>query len=108
MPFPSEINKRIIMKITLASKIHDKIILPIILFSLQKIEESMIAANICAAKFIKKNIGFGIYRVHEEPDFIKVDNLKKFFSLKGYSSKALSNPIDQINSFIQHLSLIHI
>ena len=80
----------------------EKINLPKRLFSHQMIEESMIAANICAAKFIKKNIGFGIYRVHEEPDFIKVDNLKKFFSLKGYSSKALSNPIDQINSFIQH------
>ena len=80
----------------------EKINLPKRLFSHQMIEESMIAANICAAKFIKKHIGFGIFRVHEEPDFIKVDNLKKFFSLKGYSSKALSNPIDQINSFIKH------
>ena len=80
----------------------EKINLPKRLFSHQMIEESMIAANICSAKFIKKNIGFGIYRVHEEPDFIKVDNLKKFFSLKGYSSKAISNPIDQINSFIKH------
>ena len=80
----------------------EKINLPKRLFSHQMIEESMIAANICAAKFIKKHIGFGIFRVHEEPDFIKVDNLKKFFTLKGYSSKALSNPIDQINSFIKH------
>ena len=80
----------------------EKINIPKRLFSHQMIEESMIAANICAAKFIRKNIGFGIYRVHEEPDFIKVDSLKKFFSLKGYSSKALSNPIDEINSFIQH------
>ena len=80
----------------------EKINLPKRLFSHQMIEESMIAANICAAKFIKKHIGFGIFRVHEEPDFIKIDNLKKFFSLKGYSSKALSNPIDQINSFIKH------
>ena len=35
------------------------------LFAHQMIEESMIAANICAAKFIKKHYGFGIYRVHE-------------------------------------------
>ena len=47
----------------------EKINLPKRLFSHQMIEESMIAANICAAKFIKKHIGFGIFRVHEEPDF---------------------------------------
>ena len=76
--------------------------LPKRLFAHQMIEESMIAANICAAKFIKKNLGFGIYRIHEEPDFLKIENLKKFFSLKGHSSKNVDNPVEQINSFVKH------
>ncbi|XRY30506.1 MAG: exoribonuclease II [Buchnera aphidicola (Tetraneura akinire)] len=29
------------------------------------IEEAMIVANICAAKFLSKNLGFGIYNVHK-------------------------------------------
>jgi len=66
------------------------------------IEESMISANICAAKFIKKNYGLGVYRVHEEPDYFKVESLRKFFSLKGQSSSNMKNPLDQINSFIKH------
>ena len=72
------------------------------LFAHQMIEESMIAANICAAKFIKKHYGFGVYRVHEEPDSIKVGNLKKFFSLKGHANKKFFNSLDLINSCIKH------
>ena len=54
------------------------------LFAHQMIEESMIAANICAAKFLKKHYGFGVYRVHEEPESLKIEKIKKFFSLKGH------------------------
>ena len=54
------------------------------LFAHQMIEESMIAANICAAKFIKKYYGYGV------------------FSLKGHSSKKNSNTLDLINSLIDH------
>jgi len=72
------------------------------LFAHQMIEESMIAANICAAKFIKKHYGFGVYRVHEEPESIKVEGLKKFFSLKGHSTNKNSNTLDLINSLINH------
>jgi len=66
------------------SEIH----IPKRLFAHQMIEEAMILANICAAKYIKKHIGYGIYRVHEEPEVLKIENLKKFFSLKGLSSKS--------------------
>ena len=72
------------------------------LFAHQMIEESMIAANICAAKFIKKHYGFGIYRVHEEPESIKIEALKKFFSLKGRLSKSHENTLELINSFIEY------
>merc|ERR1711991_923495 len=62
----------------------------------------MVAANICAAKFIKKHYSFGVYRIHEEPEKLKIENLKKFFSLKGLTSKARLKPLELINSFIKH------
>ena len=34
--------------------------------------------------------------------FLKIENLKKFFSLKGHSSKNFDNPVEQINSFVKH------
>ncbi len=72
------------------------------LFAHQMIEESMIAANICAAKFLKKHYGFGLYRVHEEPESLKIENLKNFFSLKGHSNKKNENILNLINSLIRH------
>ena len=72
------------------------------LFAHQMIEESMIAANICAAKFLKKHYGFGVYRVHEEPESLKIENLKNFFSLKGHSNKKNENILNLINSLIRH------
>ena len=72
------------------------------LFAHQMIEESMIAANICAAKFLKKHYGFGVYRVHEEPESLKIENLKKFFSLKGHSNKKNVGALSLINSLIRH------
>ena len=72
------------------------------LFAHQMIEESMIAANICAAKFLKKHYGFGVYRVHEEPESLKIENLKKFFSLKGHSNKKNLSTLNLINSLIGH------
>ncbi|MBR51513.1 MAG: hypothetical protein CMD58_03245 [Gammaproteobacteria bacterium] len=72
------------------------------LFAHQMIEESMVAANICAAKFLRKNYQYGIYRVHEEPETLKIENLKKFFSLKGYLSQKNINTLDLINSFTKY------
>ncbi len=66
------------------------------------IEESMIAANICAANFMNKHYGFGVYRIHEEPDFIKLESLAKFFSLKGLLANSMNDPITSINSFVRH------
>ena len=72
------------------------------LFAHQMIEESMIAANICAANFMHKHYGFGVYRIHEEPDFIKLESLAKFFSLKGLLTNSTNDPITSINSFVRH------
>ena len=75
------------------------------LFAHQMIEESMIAANICAANFMNKHYGFGVYRIHEEPDFIKLESLAKFFSLKGLLTNSIDDPITSINSFIRHSNM---
>jgi ribonuclease R len=81
-----------------------EVLVPKRLFAHQMIEEAMISANICAAKFIKKHLGFGVYRIHEEPENLKIENLKKFFSLKGLSSKSFSDALELINGFISHIT----
>jgi len=81
-----------------------EVLVPKRLFAHQMIEEAMISANICAAKFIKKHLGFGVYRIHEEPENLKIENLKKFFYLKGLSSKSFSDTLELINGFIGHVN----
>lgn len=49
------------------------------------IESYMIAANVAAADFLLKNNRPGIYRVHEHPDEEKLDELRQFIKLSGYS-----------------------
>ena len=44
------------------------------------IEEFMLAANNCAAMFLRKNDLPGIYRVHSSPDAEKIDKLKNLLS----------------------------
>ena len=80
----------------------ESISIPKRLFAHQMIEESMISANICAADFMKKNYGYGVYRVHEEPEFLKIESLKNFFSLKGLSYSKELNSLNLINAFINH------
>ena len=92
-----------ILKFNNKDEISD-ITIPRRLFAHQMIEEAMISANICAAKFMKRYLGFGIYRVHEEPENLKIENLKKFFSLKGLSSKSFSDSLELINGFIGHVN----
>ena len=47
------------------------------------IEEFMLAANNCAAMFLRKNELPGIYRVHSSPDLDKIDKLKNRLSYYG-------------------------
>lgn len=47
------------------------------------VEECMIAANICAAKFIQKHSVPALYRVHDTPDPEKYEDLREF--LMGFA-----------------------
>jgi ribonuclease R len=78
--------------------------LPHRLYAHQMIEESMLAANVCAANFMHKYYKFGVYRVHEKPEELKLESLKSFFSLKGFSSQNKDTPLALINKCLQFSS----
>jgi ribonuclease R len=78
--------------------------LPRRLYAHQMIEESMLAANVCAANFMHKHYKFGVYRVHEKPEGLKLESLKSFFSLKGFSSQNNDTPLALINKCLQFSS----
>lgn len=61
------------------------------------IEESMIIANISAAKFLSKNLGFGIYNVHTGFDLINAENVVNF--LKNYNLNFSSKDITTLKGF---------
>ncbi|MDC1073681.1 VacB/RNase II family 3'-5' exoribonuclease, partial [Gammaproteobacteria bacterium] len=82
----------------------EQISLPQRLYAHQMIEESMLAANVCAASFMNKHYKYGVYRVHEKPDNIKLDSLKSFFSLKGFSDGFKKEPLDLITQCLKYSS----
>lgn len=47
------------------------------------IEECMLCANVCSAKFLEKHNLVGLYRVHEGPTETKLTNLREFLSELG-------------------------
>jgi ribonuclease R len=49
------------------------------------IEECMLAANVCAADFLKRNKHPGLYRVHAGPTAEKLENLRTFLRGMGLS-----------------------
>lgn len=49
------------------------------------IEECMLCANVCAAKFLQKHNLPGLYRVHEGPTEQKLTNLREFLGELGLS-----------------------
>jgi len=49
------------------------------------IEECMLAANVCAARLLTENAGPGIFRVHDEPDSGKVEDVRRFLGEFGLS-----------------------
>jgi ribonuclease R len=57
------------------------------------IEECMIAANICAARFIARNKIPSLYRVHEPPDDDKLEELRGFLGDLGLRLGAPSRKI---------------
>jgi ribonuclease R len=57
------------------------------------IEECMLCANICAAKFLEDHEQPGLYRVHQGPTEEKLENLRKFLTEIGLSMPAHREPV---------------
>lgn len=60
------------------------------------IEECMITANVAAARFLAKHKLPGLYRVHEEPDPARIDDLRGFLAGLGVelAGRAVPTPGD--------------
>jgi len=56
------------------------------------IEESMLAANVCAAKFLQKNKRPTLFRVHDRPPSDKLSNLREFLSELGLDLPGRQTP----------------
>jgi len=57
------------------------------------IEEFMLLANETVAEYLEQRGGPAIYRVHEEPDLLKVGQFEEFISGLGYSLAAPVNAV---------------
>lgn len=57
------------------------------------IEECMLSANICAAKFLEKKKMPALYRVHEGPKERKLDDLRQFLREMGLKMPANKRPV---------------
>jgi len=57
------------------------------------IEECMLAANICAARFLEKHKQPGLYRVHEGPTEEKLKDLRRFLGEMGLKMPAHRDPV---------------
>ena len=57
------------------------------------IEEFMLLANETVAEFVHAQDAPGLYRVHEEPDLLKVEQFEEFISGFGYSLAAPLNAL---------------
>ena len=56
------------------------------------IEECMLCANVCAARFLEKHNLEGLYRVHDGPREQKLDNLRTFLGELGLGLKGKDKP----------------
>lgn len=66
------------------------------------IEESMLAANVSAAKFIHKNKRSVLYRVHDKPALDKITTLRQFLSECGLDLPGRKQPAAQDFSTLLH------
>lgn len=56
------------------------------------VEECMIAANVCAARFLKKRRVPALYRLHDRPPLEKVDDLRTFLAGVGLQLEGGEEP----------------
>jgi ribonuclease R len=57
------------------------------------IEEFMLLANETVAEYLEQSLAPAIYRVHEEPDLLKVEQFEEFVASLGYSLAAPLNAV---------------
>lgn len=57
------------------------------------IEECMLCANICAARYLAKHEQSGLYRVHEGPTEEKLNDLRKFLNEMGLKMPGHRDPV---------------
>ena len=68
------------------------------------IEESMLAANVCAAKFILRNKQGVLYRIHDRPPQEKLKALRQFLSELGLDLPGKTKPTSKdFSSLIAHI-----
>jgi ribonuclease R len=68
------------------------------------IEECMLCANVCAAKFIEKHNLVGLYRVHEGPTEQKLTNLREFLAELGLGLAGGAEPTSgDYQQLMQHI-----
>ena len=73
------------MEITLElseSKEVKNIVLKKSLFAHKLVEESMLLANESAAEFMQERLNLGVYRIHEDPDPSKLENVQDLIHIK--------------------------
>ena len=74
----------------------------------QLVEEFMLLANRTVAEFIGKVKGGNpktfVYRVHDEPDPERMENLQNFVAKFGYKLKATGDPVDMAKSMNKMLA----
>jgi len=64
------------------------------------VEEAMLLANESAAEFMQERFGFGVFRIHDEPDPTKLETLKNYFKMPHKLAKE-SSPLQSINWCLQ-------
>ncbi|QJC27998.1 exoribonuclease II [Enterobacteriaceae endosymbiont of Plateumaris braccata] len=73
------------------------------------IEETMIAANICAAKILKKQLGFGVYNINNGFNYNKINkviSLLKKYNIECNASFLINlKGFKEINDKLQNLNL---
>ena len=73
------------------------------IFANQMIEECMLLANECAADLLNNRFGYAPFRVHEEPDQLKLETLKKILGGNVQIQNA-RDPASQINNISEKIS----
>ncbi len=68
------------------------------------IEECMLCANVCSAKFLEKHNLVGLYRVHEGPTEQKLTNLREFLAELGLGLAGGAEPTSgDYQQLMQHI-----